>query len=116
MLYKLKKLDKINIEKNIRNIAASYQEAIIDTLLDRIDRVACKEEIEQISIAGGVAANKRFREKAKALSCSKEIDIYFPKLNLCTDNAGMIAMAGYEKINKGFHSKLSLEANPNLSL
>ena len=116
LLYKLKKLDKINIEKNIRNIAASYQEAIIDTLLDRIDRVAYKEEIEQISIAGGVAANKRFREKAKALSCSKEIDIYFPKLNLCTDNAGMIAMAGYGKIKNGFCSKLSLEANPNLSL
>ena len=63
-----------------------------------------------------MAANKRFREKSEILSSKNNMSIHFPNLNLCTDNAGMIAMAGYEKINNGFYSKLSLEANPNLSL
>ena len=116
LLYKLQKLNKLDIENNLKNIASSYQEAIVDTLLDRIDRVALKNNINQVSIAGGVAANKRFREKSKTLSENKNIDIYFPHLSLCTDNAGMIAMAGYSKLENNFNSDLSLEANPNLSL
>tara|TARA_B100000700_G_scaffold316612_1_gene406477 strand:+ start:753 stop:1748 length:996 start_codon:yes stop_codon:yes gene_type:complete len=116
LLYKLQKLNKLDIENNLKNIASSYQEAIVDTLLDRIERVALKNNINQVSIAGGVAANKRFREKSKTLSENKNIDIYFPHLSLCTDNAGMIAMAGYSKLENNFNSDLSLEANPNLSL
>ena len=116
LLYKMQKLDKTDIKNNLKNIASSYQEAIVDTLLDRIDRITRKNNIRQVSIAGGVAANKRFREKAKILSESKNIDIYFPHLSLCTDNAAMIAMAGYSKLENNFHSDLSLEANPNLSL
>ena len=116
LLYKLQKLNKLDIENNLKDIASSYQEAIVDTLLDRIDRVALKNNINQVSIAGGVAANKRFREKSKILSENKNIDIYFPHLSLCTDNAGMIAMAGYSKLENNFNSDLSLEANPNLSL
>jgi len=116
LLYKLQKLHKTEIKNNLRDIASSYQEAIVDTLLDRLDRVAKKNNLRQISVAGGVAANKRFREKAKSLSETKNIDIYFPHLSLCTDNAAMIAMAGYSKLENGFESPLSLEANPNLSL
>ena len=116
LLYKLQKLNKLDVENNLKDIASSYQEAIVDTLLDRIERVALKNNINQVSIAGGVAANKRFREKSKILSENKNIDIYFPHLSLCTDNAGMIAMAGYSKLENNFNSDLSLEANPNLSL
>ena len=116
LLYKIKDMDKKKIKQNIHHIAASYQEAIVDTLLDRVERISHNEGISHISIAGGVAANKRFREKSEILSSKNNMSIHFPNLNLCTDNAGMIAMAGYEKINNGFYSKLSLEANPNLSL
>ena len=104
------------MKRNVSNIAASYQEAIVDTLLDRIDRISIEENINQISIAGGVAANKRFREKSAELSSKNDISIYFPALSLCTDNAAMIAMAGYEKLNSGICSDLALEPNPNLSL
>jgi len=116
LLYKIKQMDKNIVKKNIHHIAASYQEAIVDTLLDRIKRISKEEKISQISIAGGVAANKRFREKSEILSSKNNISIYFPDLNLCTDNAGMIAMAGYEKLHNGIHSDLLLEPNPNLSL
>ena len=66
-------MDKNIIEENIHHIAASYQEAIVDTLLDRIERISKEEEINQISIAGGVAANKRFREKSQTLSLKNNI-------------------------------------------
>ena len=74
------------------------------------------ENINDVSIAGGVAANKRFREKAKILSGKNNLNIYFPPFNLCTDNAGMIAMAGYKQLASGYHSPLNLEAKPNLAL
>ena len=101
---------------NIHHIAASYQEAIIDTLLDRIELITKDYEIYDVSIAGGVAANKRFRVKSEKLSNNNNINIYFPDFQLCTDNAGMIAMAGYQKLKDGYKSDLRLEANPNLSL
>jgi N6-L-threonylcarbamoyladenine synthase len=116
LLYKVREMGDEEMRKNVLNIAASYQEAIVDTLLDRIDRISTEENINQISIAGGVAANKRFREKSEELSSKNNISIYFPDLSLCTDNAAMIAMAGYEKLSSGVHSDLALEANPNLSL
>ena len=74
------------------------------------------EKIYDISIAGGVAANKRFREKSEELSKKNNLNIYFPDFDLCTDNAGMIAMAGYQKIKDGHSSNLTLEVKPNLSL
>ena len=116
LLYKVRKMDEVEVNNNLHHIAASYQEAIVDTLLDRINRISKEEDISQVSIAGGVAANSRFREKAAELSIDKNLSIYFPPLSLCTDNAAMIAMAGYEKLKAGECSDLSLEPNPNLSL
>ena len=69
-----------------------------------------------MSIVGGVAANKRFRELANKLKNDTMIEIYFPSAEYCTDNAAMIAMAGYKKLKDGIHSELSLKANPNLAL
>ena len=116
LLYKVRSMDEKEVKKNLHHIAASYQEAIVDTLLDRISRISKEENINQISIAGGVAANSRFREKSAELSLDNKLSIYFPSLSLCTDNAAMIAMAGYEKLKAGECSDLSLEPNPNLSL
>tara|TARA_B100001750_G_C15427063_1_gene556083 strand:- start:159 stop:1157 length:999 start_codon:yes stop_codon:yes gene_type:complete len=116
LMYYLNGIEKNDISKNIKDISASYQEAIIDTLLNRIELVTKDEKIYDVSIAGGVAANKRFREKSEKLASNNNLNIYFPDFHLCTDNAGMIAMAGYQKIKDGYKSDLTLEANPNLSL
>ena len=115
-LYTCKKMNKKEIREELSNLAASYQEAIIDTLLDRLKRVQIETGINRVSIAGGVAANSRFREKAAELSTINNIEIFFPKMELCTDNAAMIAMAGFERLKMGESSALNLEAIPNLTL
>ena len=116
LMYKIKNMDETYKMENIHNIASSYQEAIVDTLLDRIKKISNVEKINNISIAGGVAANARFRYKADQLSSKMNLKIYFPDMKLCTDNAGMIAMAGYEKLSNNVFSDFDLEAKPNLSL
>ena len=102
--------------QNLANIAASYQEIIIETLLDRLIKVIKQTGIYSVSITGGVAANKRFREKADILSQNSQSQLYFPHLEYCTDNAAMIAMAGYQRLASGSQSSLNLEAKPNLAL
>ena len=85
-------------------------------MIDRLLKVIKNTDISRISITGGVAANKRFRELADTLKNDSMIETYFPTAEYCTDNAAMIAMAGYEKLKDGIHSSLSLKANPNLAL
>ncbi len=116
LMYKIKNMDESYKKENLHHIASSYQEAIVDTLLDRIEKITIKEKISDVSIAGGVAANTRFRYKADQLSSKMNLNIHFPAMKLCTDNAGMIAMAGYEKISNNVFSDFDLEAKPNLSL
>ena len=116
LLYKINELSKEELKNNRSHIAASYQEIIIDTLLNRLTKVYKKTKIDNISITGGVAANNRFREKAKLLSHNLNTSIYFPPLKYCTDNAAMIAKASYQKLLSGLNSPLDLEPNPNLVL
>ena len=116
LLYKTREMPNNDIEDNKCNIAASYQEAIIKSLLHRLTKVISLTGIKQISIVGGVAANKRFRKLSEKLKDDLITEIYFPTLEYCTDNAAMIAIAGYEKLKKGIYSPLSLKANPNLPL
>ena len=116
LLYKIREMPNNDIEDNKCNIAASYQEAIIKSLLQRLTKVISLTGIKQISIVGGVAANKRFRKLSEKLKDDLITEIYFPTLEYCTDNAAMIAIAGYEKLKKGIYSPLSLKANPNLPL
>ena len=63
-----------------------------------------------------MAANSRFREKSSFFSSGNNIEIIFPKLAYCTDNAAMIAMAGYHKIINGKKSEFDLIPNPSLKL
>ena len=117
LLYYSKKQDSKYFKNNISNIAASYQEAIIDCILSRIKRsMDIDKDIKQIYVAGGVAANSRFRDKASFFSSNNDIDIIFPQLAYCTDNAAMIAMAGYHKIVNGKKSKYNLTPSPSLEL
>ncbi|MBC8256325.1 MAG: tRNA (adenosine(37)-N6)-threonylcarbamoyltransferase complex transferase subunit TsaD [Candidatus Marinimicrobia bacterium] len=116
LLYKYRELSQDEIESHKKDIAASYQEAILNTLFRQLDNVITLTEITQISIVGGVAANKRFREKADLLKDNSNIHIYFPTAEYCTDNAAMIAVAGYEKLKERVYSPLTLKVNPNLAL
>ena len=117
LLYYCNKLTKSDINKNVHNIAASYQEAIIDCLYDRIKiALSNNQNIKQIYMAGGVAANSRFREKSISFKKLYNIDIIFPHIEYCTDNAAMIAMAGYHQIKAGKKSSINITPISNLKL
>jgi N6-L-threonylcarbamoyladenine synthase len=108
LLYLAKGMSKSELSKNIYNISASYQEIIIDTLLNKITEVYRVYKVEDILIVGGVSANKRFRAKADLLIESTNMNLIFPDMEYCTDNAAMIAMAGYLKLKNNFKSDLSI--------
>jgi len=98
LLYLTNKFTKIDLNKELSNIAASYQESIIDSLLNKLSDILDIQSTSNVLIAGGVSANKRFRIKANKLEKGKNIKIHFPDFKYCTDNAAMIAMVGYKKM------------------
>ena len=114
-MYKCQKITEDEIKSNLKNICASYQEAIIDSLLLRVKFAIEKTKINIISISGGVAANKRFREKLQnEFGISSKI--FFPPIQYCTDNAVMIGLTGDVLFSQGSFSNFNLKPIPNLSL
>lgn len=100
VLYFLQKEIKTNpnfIKENLVDICASAQKTIIDILLINLKKVIHKTGIKEVAIAGGVSANSEFRNKLNELGDELNINVYIPKLEYCTDNAGMIAITGYYK-------------------
>ena len=84
-------------------------------MLSKLTLVIEETKISKLSIVGGVSANKRFRYKADLLKNKFDLDIMFPEMKYCTDNAAMIEMAGYLKYKNKDFSQLTLTPNPNLS-
>ena len=100
LLYFLRKelaKDDQFIEKNINDLSASYQDTIVAMLLDKLSKAAKTHNIDQIAIAGGVSANSYLRDQLVALGKKNGWDIFIPKFEYCTDNAGMISITGYYK-------------------
>lgn len=98
-----------------RDVAASFQAAVTDVLVQKTRRAALRHQVAQVIVAGGVAANKGLR--AKMLANMNFVPTYFPALEYCGDNAAMIAAAGYFKYQRTQRSDgLSLNGNPRLTL
>ena len=112
VLYFLKK----NPEALPADVAASFQEAVVDVLVRKSFAAAEKFDTGKVVFAGGVAANSRLRQEAELYARKTGIKVYFPPVALCTDNAAMIAMAAYEKAKRGIYSPLSTNAVPYLTL
>ena len=112
VLYFLKK----NPESRVEDVAASAQEAIVDSLISKTFAAAENLDVRKIAFAGGVAANLLLRDRAYEKAVQKRLKIFFPPVNMCTDNAAMIAMVAYEKAKRGLFSPLSTNAVPYLSL
>lgn len=103
-------------EISIENVAASFQQAVLDILVDKSFKLANETGSKKIVLAGGVAANQGLREMMEERGTKEGIQIYYPSRILCTDNAAMIGSAAYYNYRKGLISELSLNAEPNLGL
>lgn len=101
------------------DIAAGFQEAVVEVLV-RKSLTACRQEsLKRIVVTGGVAANRYLKDRMTAAAQKEGIDVFVPKPVLCTDNAAMIACAGYYRFRDGLDSEndlFSLDAHPNLPL
>ena len=101
---------------NTADVAASFQKAVIDVLVDHAMH-ACKEYgFKKFAIAGGVASNAHLRAAMEEACRKRKIQFYHPSPILCTDNAAMIGAAAYYEYQKGVRSGLDLNAVPNLKL
>ncbi|MHB8512561.1 MAG: tRNA (adenosine(37)-N6)-threonylcarbamoyltransferase complex transferase subunit TsaD [Actinomycetota bacterium] len=101
---------------NVADLAASFQEAIVDVQVAKTLNAARARNVGSVLIAGGVAANSRLRERIKSEGEAAGFDVVIPPVNLCTDNGAMIAAAGIRRLENGEVSPLDLSANPNLTL
>ena len=106
ILYKIQKeivKDPNFIRKNLEDLCASIQHAIVSVLIEKLQKAIQRTGIKQIAIAGGVSANTYFREQLELLAKTEKFSLYIPKYEYCTDNAAMIAIAGYFKfLEKNF--------------
>jgi len=91
----------------IEDVAASFQKAVVDALVENTLKAAKVKKVKTIAVAGGVAANSRLRRELTERAAS-EFDVKFPPMILCTDNAAMIACTGYYRYLMGDRSDMTL--------
>ena len=101
---------------NIKDVAASFQAAVVDTLVDKTVQAAAETNVDKIVVAGGVAANSLLRKRMKDETEKHGTELYLPAMGLCIDNAAMIALAGYLHHRRGETSRLDLNPRPSMAL
>jgi N6-L-threonylcarbamoyladenine synthase len=103
-------------EELIRDIVSSFQEAVVDVLVKKTLQAAQNQGLRRIVLSGGVAANRRLRERIKEEASQQKVKVYIPSPSFCTDNAAMVGVVGYEYLKRGIQSPLSLNAFSKLPL
>lgn len=100
----------------IKDLAASFQSAVVTALVNTLNKIAADLEPRTIIVAGGVACNLALRYAAEVLGTKLGVPVYFPSKHLSTDNAAMIAAAGYTHLRKGERSGLQMTADISMRL
>lgn len=103
-------------EINKADLAASFQEAEVDVLVEKSIRLLKETGFDKFALSGGVAANSRLQERMREVCEKENVKFYYPPIKLCTDNAAMIAMAGYLNYQAGEVSDKYMKVYPNLEI
>jgi N6-L-threonylcarbamoyladenine synthase len=103
-------------EQTRADIARAFEEAIVDTLIIKCRRALQASGAQRLVIAGGVGANRRLRSELAAAAVKDGFQAYFPRLDFCTDNGAMIALAGAIRLASGQHQNASVQVYPRWDL
>ncbi len=110
LLLEVEKQTRYELESNLPDLAASYQEAIVDALLWKLNQAYEQTGLHRIAIVGGVSANSRFRKKLRKTAGRSGWEIALPPIEFCTDNGVMIATAGEFRLKRGEISSKNITA------
>jgi N6-L-threonylcarbamoyladenine synthase len=113
VLYEVNELKQKSTTLPVEDLAASFQSAVVDVLFNKTLQAARDYRVKEILVAGGVSANRVLRQ---ALQSQREFNVHIPPFSLCTDNAAMIAAAGYYRFALGHVSELDIDVQPTWPL
>jgi N6-L-threonylcarbamoyladenine synthase len=116
VIRELRRLEAADIEPNLADVAASFQEAIVDVQVFKTLQAAADEGLDQVVLAGGVAANTRLRARFASECETNGQRLIVPSIPLCTDNGAMVAASGANLLAAGVTAELDLAVDPNLPL
>ena len=116
VLYYIRKLNEQIIDKQKRDIVASFQAALVEVLVEKTIKASLNYGIKSIALAGGVASNSYLRNYMGKRAREHDMNLYIPDPQYCTDNAAMIACTGYFYLNKNIESYPDLAPKPSLKL
>jgi N6-L-threonylcarbamoyladenine synthase len=116
LLYFIQKQGQEFVDQNLADICASYQHTLILTLIRKLKKASKLHKINQIAVAGGVAANKGLRNALTDLAAKQRWHLYIPEFQYCTDNAGMIAMAAHFMFLEGKFADQKVSPMPRFSI
>jgi N6-L-threonylcarbamoyladenine synthase len=103
------------IASRLPDLCASYQKAVVDYLLQVLERAAQAEGLHTVALAGGVSANSLLRERLQTLAKENNWELFIPPFGYCTDNAAMIGIAGYYLYQSGCRNDLTIRPQARMS-
>jgi N6-L-threonylcarbamoyladenine synthase len=115
LLYRVRDLGDDEAARRRADLAASYQRAIVDSLIARVRAALGQEGVRRLAIGGGVAANSELRAAVERLAAEEGVDLWVPPVSLCTDNAAMIAAAARFSEPVPYPGYLSLDATARVA-